>query len=91
MVMERTFKIKEEDLGTAGELLLRDVIFDLHGHDDGTHILDICEGEDKFKNLASIFFEYANKQSLYFSSTFSNGVGRIRLEKKRRFNNGATQ
>jgi hypothetical protein len=89
MVMERTLKIKEEDLGSAGELLMRDVIFDLHRHDVGTHILDICEGEDKFKNLASIFFEYANKQRLNFSGTFSDGVGRIRLERKRRFVNGA--
>jgi predicted RNA-binding protein len=87
--MERTLKIKEEDLGTAGELLMRDVIFDLHRHDDGTHILDICEDEDKFKNLVSIFFAYANKQRLDFSGSFSNGVGRIRLGKKRRFINGA--
>ena len=82
-------EIKEEDLGAAGELLMRNVIFDLHRHANATHILDICEGEDKFKNLASIFFEYANKQRLNFSGSFSNGVGRIRLERKRRFLNGA--
>jgi hypothetical protein len=87
--MERTLKIKKEDLETAGALLMRDVIFDLHRHAKGTHILEICENEDKFKNLESIFFEYANKQSLNFSGSFSNGVGRIRLEKKRRFLNGA--
>ncbi|MBU0486304.1 MAG: hypothetical protein KKB30_17505 [Proteobacteria bacterium] len=87
--MQRALKINEEDLGTAGALLMRNVIFDLHRHANGTHILDICENEDKFKNLASIFFEYANKQRLNFSGTFSDGVGRIRLEKKRRFLNGA--
>jgi hypothetical protein len=89
MALERTLKIKEEDLGIAGELLMHDVIFDSHHHDDGTHILDICEGEDKFKNLVSIFLVYADRQRLDFSGTFSNGVGQIRLERKRRFINGA--
>ncbi len=82
--MEKPLKIKEEDLGTAGGLLMRHIIFNSHRRDNGTHIFDICESEDKFRSLSSIFFVYAHKQRLDFSSSFSDGVGRIRLERKQR-------
>jgi hypothetical protein len=88
MAMEKALKI-EEDLGTDRELLMLNDIHDWHGRSDGTHILDICGTEKKFKNIVSIFFEYAWKHRIEFSATYSNGVGQIRLEKKRWFMNGA--
>ena len=89
MSVESALKIEEEALGADPGLLMLKDIFDWHGHADGKHIVDIMGDEGKFRKLVSIFFDYAWKQSIEFSATYSNGVGQIRLEQKRGLINGA--